>query len=372
MQPSPDPGPLAGVRILDFSRLLPGPLLTRLLADLGADVVKVEARSHPDPMRAVPPVSQGTSAAFEALNRGKRIVDVDMTSELGQRWIRERCAECDVVVEGFRPGLLARYGLSPAELRESNPRLIVVSVSGFGQESVRAGRAGHDLSYLARAGVLGLSPTPATPPVQLADVGGGSLSALAGLLAALYQREISGAGAHLDISMTRSSMLFMLLRYARSQGGVAVDELDGSLPCYRVYRCADGGAMAVAALEPKFFGALCEALDCPEVVAAGWSRGPEGEAAHRRLEAIFLSRGRDEWTELLSSVDCCVEPVLSMEEAIRSDGGLSDFSAADALPTDLGFGPRLAPAPCETVDAALLKREWSRLGQTTAEPSGES
>ncbi len=307
------------MRVLDLTRLLPGPLATLLLADLGADIVKVEEPGGGDFLRHLPPLtSDGTGGMFAALNRGKRSIEIDLKSAEGARLLRALCAKADVLVEGFRPGVLERLGLSPQMLLEEFPRLIVCSISGFGQTGPWRERAGHDIGYLALSGALarcgadGLLP-PQLPGVQIADVMGGAQSAAIGILAALLERAQTGRGRLLDISMTEGAM-GALLPYFGAQTGHGPqargdDMLSGSHPFYRVYACSDGRAMALGALEPKFWQRFCDALAHPEWVARQFDRTLSAE-----LDALFLSRTRDDWCAVLGPLDCCAEPVLEAHE----------------------------------------------------------
>ncbi len=357
-------GPLSGLKILDVSRLLPGPLMTRLLVDLGADVVKVESPSAPDPVRFVPPLDGEMSCAFRALNRGKRSVALDLKSESGRELFLALADRADAVVESFRPGVLDRLGVGYDVLRARKENAILCSISGFGQRGADAARAGHDLGYLARSGVLAMGgdgAAPHHPGVQIADVTGGSLSAGLGLLAALFERERKGVGRHLDVSMTRSAMVTLVMclgqaleETVRTHGR---HELAGSLPCYSLYATRDGRTMALAALEPKFFQAFCSRVGRPELATEGWSPGEEGARTREVLAALFAERTQAEWIELLADTDCCCEPVLTPEEALDEPavGAASVFERQTrVLATDLGFGPRVAAG------------ESPRLGEHTA------
>lgn len=353
-------GPLSGLKILDLSRLLPGPLMTRLFADLGADVVKVESPGAPDPVRFVPPLDGEISCAFRALNRGKRSVALDLKSEEGRERYFALADRADAVVESFRPGVIDRLGVGYEALRARRADAILCSITGFGQSGADARRAGHDLGYLARAGVLTMSGGEGGrvdhPGVQLADIAGGSLSAGFGLLAALFRRDRTGQGAHLDVSMTRGAMVTLVMAL-----GQALEErvrthgehdLAGALPCYSLYRTRDGRSMALAALEPKFFQAFCTRIGRPELASSGWSRGDEGVKIRAELAAIFAEKTQAEWAEFLGDTDCCCEPVRTPEEAL-ADPAVGLASAQESrtriLATDVGFGPRVAAGEAPTL-----------------------
>jgi alpha-methylacyl-CoA racemase len=311
------PGALAGIRVLDLSRYIPGPYATMTLADLGADVVKVEPREG-DPMRAFPPAVGGESAAHAALNRGKRSIVVDLRAEEGAALLRRLAGEADVFVEGFRPGVLARRGLGPEALLEANPRLVYCSVTGYGQDGPHAGRAGHDVGYAALGGFLDANTDhdgrPVVPRTQVVDMTAGFLAVI-GILAALQARERTGRGQHVDVSLLRASLALMTVPLTRSLASPEPgDELTGVYPCYTVYRCRDGKSLAVGALEPKFWEQLCQALGRPELAARQWATGEPRLHARAAVAALFASRDRDEWVRVLADHDVCVEPVLSADE----------------------------------------------------------
>src|SRR3989442_5808248 len=296
------PGPLAGVRVVDLTRLYPGPYATLLLADLGADVVKVEDAGEGDPLRGLP-------AQFEALNRGKRSIAIDLKAREGPALLRRLCARADVLVEGFRPGVLERLGCAPAALAAEFPRLVICSLSGFGQTGPLRERAGHDVGYLAASGVLsrcGLGEVPALPGAQLADFLGGGLQAVVAVLAALVERAATGRGRVLDVAMCEGAMQALLPRLADRS---SEDVLRGDRPCYRVYACHGGGALALGALEPKFWQRFCSGVGRPE-----WEGQQFDPSLCTAVDELFLARTRDEWAALLGPLDCCAEPVLRLDE----------------------------------------------------------
>jgi len=312
--------PLAGVRVLDLTRYIPGPYATLMLADLGADVVKVEPPEG-DPIRHFAPTVNGESAAHAALNRGKRSLVVDLRAEEGPSVLRRMAARADVLVEGFRPGVLARRGLGPETLLESCPRLVYCSLSGYGQDGPHAGRAGHDVGYGALGGFLGAnrdeSARPVLPRTQVVDMTAG-LFATIGILAALQARERTGRGQHVDVSLLRSALALMTVPLTRALTATKetdpADELTGIYPCYGLYRCRDGGYVALGALEPKFWERLCSALGRPELSADQWATGERRVHARAALAALFASRDRDDWVRALAEQDVCLEPVLGLDE----------------------------------------------------------
>lgn len=338
--------PLLGIRVLDLSVYLPGPYLTRLLCDLGALVTKVEPPTG-DPSRIMPPFKDGVSAVYHALNFGKESIAVNLKHEDGTALVRALAARSDVVVEAFRPGVLKRFGLDYASLEQLRPEIVMCSVSGYGQQGPLNGRAGHDLNYLARAGVLGLfgpaGSEPVVPGVQIADLTGGLSGALA-VLGALLERQQTGVGRHLDISLARNAMPFAAVEFARRAWGGHEPRgegyLTGGIPCYRVYRTADGRYMSLGALEPKFFTVFCQKAGVPELAGEGLTTGEEGRRVMVELEKLFAQRSQDEWVALLGESDCCCEPVRTPEEAA------ADVALGHTLLDGVGLISHLgAPAP---------------------------
>ena len=310
-------GALAGVRVVDLTRYIPGPYATMTLADLGADVVKIEPREG-DPIRAFPPAVGEESAAHAGLNRGKRSVAVDLRTEEGASVVRKLAVQADVFVEGFRPGVLARRGLGPAQLLEAHPRLVYCSVTGYGQDGPYAARAGHDIGYGALGGFLGANRDadgrPVVPGAQVIDMTAGFLTVI-GILAALQARERTGRGQHVDVSLLRASLALTTVPMTRALAGPEPgDELTGVYPSYTVYRCRDGKWLAVGALEPKFWEGLCAALGRPELAGRQWEQGEARVHARAAVAALFASRDRDKWVRVLADHDVCVEPVLAYDE----------------------------------------------------------
>jgi crotonobetainyl-CoA:carnitine CoA-transferase CaiB-like acyl-CoA transferase len=311
--------PLAGIRVLDLTRLLPGAFCTQLLVDMGADVIKVEEPETGDYMRWTPPIVNGQSTLFNALNRNKRSITLDLKSDRGREALLRLVDSAHVLVEGNRPGVMARLGLSWEVLHARNRRLVMCSITGYGQDGPFAARAGHDLNYMAVAGGLGLNGPRDGPPfplsVQVADIGGGGLQPAVAILGALVGVHRGGEGTWIDASMTDGAVGWLAMVFAARAGGERVargdQRLAGRYACYRVYECKDGRYYSVGALEPKFWSALCEAMDRPDLVEQQYSEDP---STQRAVEEIFRSRTRQEWTETLSVVDACCEPVLEVDE----------------------------------------------------------
>jgi len=362
--------PLRGVRVLDLSRLLPGPFATMILAGLGADVVKVEDLDGGDYMRWMPPLEDNSSAMFTAINRDKRSLRLDLKTARGHELFLELVARYHVVLETFRPGVMDRLGLDAETLRARNPRVVTCSISGFGQDGPDRLRAGHDLNYLARAGVLGISGDgdgpPAIPGVQMADLGGGAQSAVIAILAALRRAEQTGEGSHCDISMLDGMLSWMSPHIAAARVGSTAGPgtmlLNGAHPCYHVYRCADGW-VTVAALEPKFWARLCVLLDVEDLRDIGFATGAEARHAVQRIEAVFLTATRAQWRERLGDEDVCCEPVLSIDEML--DDPQVRHRAQDAqgmpvwFPLRVGADPHgpTGPAPAYGADSRALLAE---------------
>ena len=296
--------PLAGTLVVDLSRYLPGPYATRELQRLGARVVRLEPPEG-DPMRA-------TAPGWEALlNAGKESVvcDLKREPELG----RALCARADVVVEGFRPGVAARLGVGPDDVPA---RTVYCSITGFGSEGRHAARVGHDVNYLGWAGVLA-DTAPALPPVQAADLAAGALSAALEILAGLLERERTGQGPRIEISMTHGSHRLAAHRVA---GDPLPRLLTGGLASYRIYATADGRHLTVGALEPKFFARVCEVVGRPELAERQYDPAAQ-DGLTEELAAIFATRPLAEWLELFDGEEACVGPVATLAEAAADLGG---------------------------------------------------
>jgi alpha-methylacyl-CoA racemase len=321
---------LSDIKVLDLSRLLPGGFCSLLLADFGADVLKVEDTGMGDYVRWSPPYHEGAddsakSAPFLSLNRGKRSVRLNLKEEAGREVLLRLVREHDVLLESFRPGVMERLGVGYERLREENPRLVYCAITGYGQDGPYTARSGHDMNYLGLNGLLGLSGEAGGPPVQaagqIADLGGGALMAAFGILAALRERERSGEGQLVDVSMFDGSLAWLGMVAARyladgkrpARGQL---ELAGSLLCYRPYECADGW-VTLGALEPKFWQAWCRGVGREDLIEKQFE-GP-GSQTHAEVEAVFRERTRDEWREFASEHDCCLEPVLDLHEALDSE-----------------------------------------------------
>jgi alpha-methylacyl-CoA racemase len=346
--------PLTGIRVLDLTRLLPGAFCTLLLADMGADVVKVEDPDGGDYMRWTPPLVDGQSALFNALNRNKRSLALNLKAAAGKDLLLRLVESADVLVEGNRPGVMDRLELGWDLLHARNRRLVMCSITGYGQDGPFASRAGHDLNYMATAGALGLNGPRDGPPVplavQVADVGGGGLQPAVAILGALVGVARGGEGRWIDASMTDGAVSWLAMLLASQAAGERVARgdwrLNGRYPCYRVYACRGGGYYSVGALEPKFWSRLCAALERPDLVELQFSEEP---AAHAEVEQIFITRTRDEWQPTLSALDACCEPVLDLDEVashpqIAARGVLRNGQVRPAVVMRDGWKTRDAPA----------------------------
>jgi alpha-methylacyl-CoA racemase len=325
--------PLSDLRVLDLTRLLPGGFCSLLLADFGADVVKVEDTAMGDYIRWAPPYygseedqSLGTrSALYLALNRGKRSIRLDLKSDRGRDALLRLAREFDVVLEGFRPGVLDRLGCGYDALREANPRIVYCAITGYGQTGPNTERAGHDMNYLGLNGLLGLTGEPSGRPIQsagqIADVGGGALMAAFGVMAALRERDRSGEGQLVDVSMTDGSLAWLCMVAAQhlcdgSAPPRGRGSLTGGFACYLPYEAADG-YVTCGALEPKFWRNFCEGVGRPDLIDKQFVSPDSPDWLE--IAEVFRSRTRDEWRAFNDQHDAMIEPVLDLGEALDSE-----------------------------------------------------
>jgi alpha-methylacyl-CoA racemase len=334
--------PLEGIRVLDLSRLLPGGFCSLLLADFGAEVLKVEDTGAGDYIRWAPPYYEGAedsakSALFLSLNRNKRSIRIDLKQEAGREVLLRLVREYDVVLESFRPGVLDRLGVGYERMHEINPGIVYCAITGYGQSGPKRDASGHDMNYLGLIGLLGLTGERGGPPVQaagqIADLGGGALMAAFGIMAALRERDGSpprdgrpghpgsGEGQLVDASMADGALSWL----AMVAGGYFADGvvprrgeqmLAGSVICYRPYECADGW-VTLGALEPKFWGAWCRGVGREELIEKQFEK--PGSTTHAQVRDIFKGRTRAEWTQFATEHDCCLEPVLELDEGLASE-----------------------------------------------------
>jgi crotonobetainyl-CoA:carnitine CoA-transferase CaiB-like acyl-CoA transferase len=317
-------GPLTGIRILDLTRLLPGGYATLLLADMGADVLKVEEPGKGDYIRWTPPIVGEFSAAHIALNRNKRSITLNLKTQGGRDVLLALVETHDVLIEGFRPGVMERLGVGWPTLRERNPALVYCALTGYGQEGPRSQSAGHDANYIGYAGVAGMTGPEGGPPVlpgvQIGDLAGGGMAAVVGVLAALHRRHETGRGDFCDISMMDGAMSWLTIHAASFVATKEEPEreqmhLSGAHPCYRIYPAADG-YLTVGALEPQFWRALCEAIERPDLLDDAFAGGDRRAQVISELSALFSQRTRAEWMEHFGGRDVCVGPVNGLAEAL--------------------------------------------------------
>ncbi len=319
--------PLDGVRVLDFSRLLPGPYCSRVLGDFGAEVIKIERPNAGDWARLVPPLDPetGESLLFRALNRGKKSLALDLRSGEGRAILLRLVENADVVVESFRPGVMERLGLGYERLAEANSRLIYCALTGYGNSGAYRQRAGHDLNYIGLSGLLDLSGPrdgpPAIPGTPVADVSG-ALWAAIGVLLALLARERTGLGQRVDASLLGGALACLPVALAQHQAQApnarGSGYLTGGVVCYNVYRTKDDAYVTLAALEPKFWAAFCQAVGREHLQGQQLAPAVRGEPAYDELCDLFLARTRQAWSAALGDIEACCEPVYSLDEALAA------------------------------------------------------
>jgi alpha-methylacyl-CoA racemase len=319
-------GPLKGLKILDFTTLLPGPYATMVLADLGADVLRVVSGTRPDLADFMPPCIPGTnlSCATAVLGRGKRCLALNLKDQRAGAVVLKLIESHDILIEQFRPGVMAKFGLDYETLKAANPSLIYCSLTGYGQTGPLKSRAGHDINYLARSGVMAYSGRktdgPSLTGMQIADIASGSNNAVIGILAAVVHRQRTGEGQHVDVSMTDGVIAFNALAGAAFLAdGTETRREEGFLnggSLYDFYETNDGKYLSFGGLEPQFFAVFCQAIGRPDLIPGGVA--PQDiTRIKEEVRAILKEKTRDEWMVLFGKVDACVEPVLTLGEALR-------------------------------------------------------
>ena len=346
-------GPLASLKILDFSTLLPGPFASLLLADMGAQVLRVESPTRMDLVRVLPPHVDGTSASHAYLNRNKRCIALDLKQAEAVEVVKQLVQEYDIVLEQFRPGVMDKLGVGYEALKAINPKLIYVSITGYGQTGPLRDRAGHDINYLALAGVASYTGRRETGPlplgVQLADIGGGSLHGVMGLLAAVIHRQQTGEGQQVDVSMTDCAFSLHGMAGAGYLAAGVEPEMEGLAlnggSFYDYYRTRDGRWFSVGSLEPQFMQQFCAAIGRPELAARGLSPKPEEQQALKREIAIeFEKQNFAHWQERFAALDACVEPMLSLAEAVEHPQ-LRERGVVTQVPNGKGGAQRQVACP---------------------------
>lgn len=362
------PGALNGLKILDFTTLLPGPYATMVLADMGADVLRIVSGSRPDLVDFFPPFVPGTklSAASTQLGRGKRCMALNLKDPRAIQIIHQLIADYDIVIEQFRPGVMAKLGLAYEDLRKVNPAVIYCSLTGYGQTGPMRDRAGHDINYIARSGVMAYSGKKESGPcllgIQIADVASGSNNAVIGILAAAIHRKNTGQGQFIDVSMTDGMIAFNAMfgaaflvdgRELRRDG----DYLNGG-SLYDYYETKDGRYVSFGGLEPQFFTNFCNTINRQDLISGGVM--PKGvETVKEEIRSIFLTKTRDEWVEIFNRTDACFEPVLSLGEVFSDPLTLARGMVVEvALPgggkvRQLGHPVRFSETPPEYRQAGV-------------------
>ncbi len=372
--------PLDGLTVIDLTRLLPGPMATMHLADLGAEVIKIEDPGGGDYARVMGAMGEGMSHFFALVNRNKKSLVLDLKQADDHAVLLALVDEADILVEGFRPGVMARLGLDYATLAARNPRLVYCSITGYGQTGPYAQRAGHDINYLGYAGVLDQTGvaggSPALCNLQIADLLGGTLTPLVGVLAAVIDARARGRGRYVDVAMTDAVLAHAIFPMVQvlAEGEPqprGEDMLTGGVPCYAVYETRDGRHMAVGALEEKFWRLTCDTLERADLKRFHLSTSADGAWAREQLQAIFRRRSMAEWTALFDGVDCCVTPVLRLHESLADPqlqargmvievGGQRQFGAPFGLGRQRTEDAR--PAPALDADGAALRARASKKG----------
>ncbi|MDR2550370.1 MAG: CoA transferase [Desulfobulbus sp.] len=364
----------AGVKVLDVSRLLPGPFCSMLLADFGAEVVKVEDPGGGDYIRWWPPFLGKNSGFHVVLNRNKKSLTLNLKHPEGKRIFMRLAETADVVLEGFRPGVMDRLGLGYAALRAINPRLVYCAVTGYGADGPRALRAGHDINYLALNGVLSYSGRQGNPTlsgVQIADLGGGALYAAFAIATALFARERLGEGQYIDLAMADGALTWHCLRWGKylADGLVPVqgdDFLNHGFACYNLYATRDGRTMSLGALEPQFWQLFCETVGRPEWNTSRYFEpGPHQRELQREVTALFLTRDLREWTELFAGADCCCEPVLNLDEVLADEQIRQRQMVVEMIHEAWGTYRQLGIAPKLSRTPGTIRGHAPELGEHT-------
>ena len=319
--------PLTGIKVIDLSRLWPGPICTLHLADMGASVIKVEDKEKGDYSRSVPPLQKTNSSFFLAVNRNKSSVALDLTKEEGKNIFLKLAKSGDVIVESFRPGVAKKLGIDYEAVKNENPKIVYCSITGYGQTGPYRDKAGHDLNFCSYAGMLDKTTEgkniPSVPQFQIADIVGGSLNAVMGILAALVYQKTTGQGQYIDVSILDGVLAHYVTALSSLESPKEAlsinDLLTGKLPCYNIYETADKRFMAVAALEFKFWKRFCEAIGKEGLITEYLKTGEVAVRIHKELSAIFRTKTLTQWVDHFKDIDCCVSPVLTLKETLETE-----------------------------------------------------
>ena len=367
-------GALSGVKVLDLSRLLPGPFCSMLLADMGADVIKVEDPKRGDYIRWWPPLVGKNSGFHVVLNRNKRSLTLNLKVPEGRDLFLRLVGEADVVLESFRPGVMTRLGVGYDVLKAINPRLVYCAVTGYGSEGLRSRKAGHDLNYLALNGVLshcGRDGHPTLSGVQIADLGGGGLLAAFSIVTALLARERLGKGQFIDVPMMDGALTWNCLRWGKYLGDGKIprpgdDFLNHGCACYNIYETRDGRHMSLGALEPQFWKAFCDAAARPE-----WNRpdyfdpGPHQQVLQREIASYFRQKTLAEWVDHFRDIDCCCEPIMNLAEVMDDPDLRARQMVVDMVHESWGAYRQLGIAPKFSLTPGTIRSHAPELGEHT-------
>jgi len=358
--------PLQGVRILDLSRHLPGPYCTRLLCDMGAEVIKVEEPGQGDYVRSVPPYENGVSVAFEMLNRGKKSLALNLQTEQGQEVLKRLVAKADVFLESFRPGTTKKLGCDFESLRKSNPRIVYCSLTAFGQTGPYKDLPAHDINVLALSGFLSLNGRePTVPSLQVGDLAGGMLAALT-ITTALFARQRTKQAQYIDASIFDAMLSWLVIPLALKLGDYP-RMLAGDSPFYRLYRARDSKLIAVGALESKFWDGVCKLIERPDLLPDQYSPEPRRTEVIKGIESALLTKTADEWFRIMSEHDLPCTPILSLEEAIRDPQARSRQMILEKDPTGSSKVSYVGN-PCKVSDLGQVDISPSpRLGEHSTE-----
>ncbi len=311
--------PLSGIKILDLTRLLPGPMCTLHLADMGAEVLKIEEPAIGDYARFIPPMLNKNSVFFHSVNRNKSSAAIDLTKEEGQKIFLKLAETADIIVESFRPGVVNKLGIDYDTIKKINPKIIYCSITGYGQTGPYRDKAGHDINFCSYAGVLDRKGKfPFIPNFQIADIVGGALNAATGILAALVQQKMTGEGQYIDVSMLDGILAHQTLALAQVNNGDK-SFLTGALPCYAVYETSDKKFMALGAMEYKFWERFCKAIDREDLLVFHMPAEEDAQKVYNEVSSVFKSNTHQYWTDKFSNIDCCVSPVLSLKDTLNNE-----------------------------------------------------
>jgi crotonobetainyl-CoA:carnitine CoA-transferase CaiB-like acyl-CoA transferase len=373
-------GALSGFKVLDLSRLLPGPFCSMLLADMGADVIKVEDPRQGDYIRWWPPLIGKNSGFHVVLNRNKRSLTLNLKLPEGKDLFKRVVREVDVLLEGFRPGVMSKLGLGYEVLKTINPKLVYCSITGYGTEGQRSQKAGHDINYLALNGVLsysGREGQPTVTGVQIADLGGGGLLAAFSIVTALLARERLGVGQFIDVPMMDGALTWNCLRWGKYLGDDTIpfpgdDFLNHGFACYNIYETRDGRHMSLGALEPQFWKAFCDAAKRPEWNQPNYFEpGPHQQALQQKVASFFRQRTLAEWVDHFQGTDCCCEPILNLAEVMDDPDMKARQMVVEMMHESWGAYRQLGIAPKFSLTPGAIKTHAPELGEHTRSILGE-